>query len=104
MVMKSATFPNSVYEVMRQVTGETVAEAALPIVLKDLLRYKKEVLRAKITSFEKKYGMSLGEFEQACLDGRIEAPFSYEVESDNWDWDSAVTELKDTEELELWLE
>ena len=104
MEMKSATFPNSLYEVMRQMTGETAADAALPIVFKDLFRYKKEALRARISAFEKKYGMTLNEFDQACLDGRITEPYSYEVESDNWDWDSAVTELKDTEELEQWLE
>ncbi len=104
MVTKSVSISNPVYEVMRQVTGETAADAALPIVVKDLLRYKKEALKSKIASFENKYGMSLDEFEQACLDGRIKDPFSYEVESDNWDWDSAVAELKDTEELEQWLE
>ncbi len=103
MVTKSVSITNPVYEVMRQVTGESAIEVALPIMVKDLLRYKKETLKNKIAFFEKKYGMSLDEFEQACKDGRIEDPFSYEVESDNWDWDSAVTELKDTEELEQWL-
>ncbi len=104
MLTKSATHQNAVYEVLRQVTGETATEAALPIALKNLLRYKKETLRAKISAFEKKYGMPLDEFDRACLDGRIKDPYSYEVESDDWDWDSAVAELKDTEELEQWLE
>jgi len=104
MALKSATFTNSLYELMREMTGETVADAAFPMVFKDLFRYKKEALRARISAFEKKYGMTLNEFEQACLDGRIKDPFSQEVESDNWGWDSAVTELKDTEELEQWLE
>jgi hypothetical protein len=104
MVVKSATSPNSVYEVMRQVTGETALDAGLPILLKYLFHYKKETLKSKITFFEGKYGMALKEFEQACKDGRIADPYSYEVENDGWEWDSAVTELKDTEELEQWLE
>jgi len=104
MVLKSATSPNSVYEVMRQVTGETALDAGLPIVLKYMFRYKKETLKSKIAFFEGKYGMALKEFEQACKDGRIANPYSYEVENDGWEWDSAVTELKDAEELEQWLD
>ena len=104
MVTRTASLSNSVYEVLRQLTGETAVEAALPIALKDLLRYKKEVLQKKISAFEKKYGFSFDEFEQACLDGRIENPYAYEIENDNWEWESALTELKDIEELAEWLE
>lgn len=58
---------------------------------------EKEILKMRIVSFEEKYGMTLKEFEKACKDGRIADPYSYEVENDGWEWDAAVTELRDVE-------
>ena len=104
MVLKTATPINPAYEIMHQETGETALDVGLPILIRKMFRYKKEILKMRIASYEEKYGMTLKEFEKACKDGRIADPYSYEVENDGWEWDSAVTELKDTEELEQWLE
>lgn len=62
---------------------------------KDLLQIKIETLQAKVNLFEKKYKMTFTEFEHSCKDGKIENPFSYLVEKDNWEWEATITELED---------
>lgn len=103
MTLNTDALPKPYFALMREVTGKTAPEAAIPVLFKKYFLYKKEALRFKISAYEKKYRMNLSEFDQACRDGRIKDPYSYEVESDGWDWDSAVTELEDTEELEKWM-
>ena len=104
MVTKSATLPNPVYEALRQLTHESRVDVALPLALKDLLKLKMQNMGEKIAAFEKKYGMSYAEFEQACRDGRIEDPYSYEVEKDDWEWGTFLMERKELEMVAQWLE
>ena len=104
MVTTSVTFPKPVYEVFRQLTGESRMNVALPIALKDLVQFKIQDLENKFLAFEQKYGMTFSEFENACQQGRIANPFSYDVEKDNWEWEAALTELEDLREIAQWLE
>jgi len=104
MVTKSATLPNSVYEALRQLTHESRIDLALPIALRDLLKLKMQDLDEQIAAFEKKYDMSYAEFEQACLDGRIEDPYSYEVEKDDWEWEAFIMDRKELGMVAQWLE
>jgi len=53
MVTNSVTFPKPVYEVLRQLTGESCLDVALPIALKDLVKSKIQILENKIQAFEK---------------------------------------------------
>ena len=103
MVTKSATLPNSVYEALKQLTRESRIDLALPIALKDLMKLKMQDLDQKIATFEKKYGMTFAEFEQACQDGRIEDPYSYEVEKDDWEWEAFLMDRKELEIVAQWL-
>jgi hypothetical protein len=103
MVTKSATVPNSVYEILKQITGEARIDVALPMALKDLVQLKTQALLEKIAAFEKKYGMSFDEFEKACQDGRVANPFSYDVEKDNWEWEASIVEHEDLQEMAQWL-
>jgi hypothetical protein len=104
MVTKSATFPNSVYEVLRLLTNESRMDVSLPLALKDLLRLKMKDLDEKIAAFEKKYGMPYAEFEQACVDERIEDSYSYAIEKDDWEWEALLTKRKELEIVAQWLE
>ena len=104
MVTKSATFPNSVYEALRQLTHESRIDLALPLALKDLLKLKMQNVDEKIATFEKKYNLSHAEFEQACRDGGIKDPYSYEIEKDDWEWEALLAERKELEMVAQWLE
>ena len=104
MVTKSVTFPVSIYQALQQLTGEARVERALPIALRDLIRFKIHELDEKIAAFEKKYGLNFVEFERACEAGRIENPYSYEVEKDDIDWEIALNQRKDLEIIAKWLE
>jgi hypothetical protein len=104
MVTKSATFPVNIYQALQQLTGEARVEQALPIALKDLIRFKLRALDEKIAAFEQKYGLDFVEFERAWEAGRIENPYSYEVEKDDIDWEIAINQRKDLEIIAKWLE
>lgn len=103
MITKSVTLSNPIYEILQQTTGDADINNALSKILKDFFQLKIRTLQEKIAAYEKKYGMTFSEFEEACRSGKIEEPYSYEVEKDNWDWEASITEMEDLMEYEQWL-
>lgn len=103
MVTKSVSLSNSIYEILQQTAGDSDINDALSKILKDFFQLKIQVLQEKILIYEKKYSMSFAEFEEACKNGKIENPYSYEIEKDNWDWEASITEMEDLMEYEQWL-
>ena len=93
-----------VTRVLQALTHESNLELAIVMVLKELLQFKIQAGMKTIRKFEKKYRMSFSDFEQACQDGRIEDPYSYEVESDDFDWDAAVTDCESFADMQKKLE
>lgn len=47
--------------------------------------------------------MTFPQFEEACRDGRIKNPYSYEVEKDDWEWETAIEDHKLLDEIYRWL-
>ena len=103
MVTKSVTLSNPIYEILHQTTGNADINDALSKILKDFFELKIQALRGQIANYEKKYGMTFSEFEEACRTGNFENPYSYDVEKDDWDWEASITELEDLMEYEQWL-
>lgn len=103
MITKSVSLSNPVYEMAIQLTGESDINDALSKIFKDFYQLKIQSLKEKISKYEKKYGMSFTDFEEACKNGKIENPYSYEIEKDNWDWDASIIEAEDLMEYEQWL-
>ncbi len=69
-------------------------EAALWKVLVEYIELKTSELRRQIGDFESKWKMSFAEFAERCGNDTLgQDPFSYEVESDYWEWDGAETLL-----------
>jgi len=104
MLAKPVLLSNPVHVVFNQLTGESDINVAASIVLKEFVQLKKQLVQNKIASFTQKYNMGFAEFERACEDGRIQDPFSYEVEKDTWDWEAALSEEKTFETFLQWLE
>lgn len=102
--MVTVSLSNPVYEVLRQLTRQEKVDVALSVALRDYLQLKKQNVEHEIESFQKKYGMTFPEFEQACKEGRIKDPFSYEVEKDNWAWEAALADQQTLEVFLQWLE
>ncbi len=86
-----------------QLTGKPDVNDALTRLLKDFFELKIETLQKQIEVYKQKYGMSYAEFEEACRNGKIEDPYSYEVEKDDWEWETAITEMEDLMEYQQWL-
>ncbi len=101
--MRAETIDKPSNQILRLLTGKSRVNSALPLALKDLLRLKIQERQAQVGEFEKKYGMTFAEYEEACKDGRIKDPYSYEVEKDGWDWEALITEIEDFEEMSRWL-
>ncbi len=104
MVTTSVEVSKPVNTLFNQLTGKSDFNLAASIVLKEYLQLKRQIIHDKIAAFEKKYNMDFAEFERACEDGRIEEPFSYEVEKDTWDWEAALSEDKTIGIYLQWLE
>jgi hypothetical protein len=93
-----------VVRVLYALTHESNLELAIAKVLKELLQFKIQAEMKIIRKFEKKYHMSFSDFEQACQDGRIEDPYSYKVERDDFDWEAAVTNYESFANMQKKLE
>lgn len=104
MITKTISVSKPAYEILNQVPRQPNADAAFSFILKDWLGFKERAIQETIAAFERKYSMDFAEFEQACEDGRIADPFSYEVEKDTWDWEAALSEKKTIENFLQWLE
>jgi hypothetical protein len=101
--MKAEVLHKPANQILKLLTKKSSIDSALPLAMKDLLRLKIRERQAQVKDFEKKYGMTFTEYEQACMDGRIENPYSYEIEKDGWDWEALITEIEDFEEMAKWL-
>ncbi|MFZ5819047.1 MAG: hypothetical protein ACOYYJ_04015 [Chloroflexota bacterium] len=99
----TVVLPKSVHKVLSRLTGQSRSDIALSLAIKDLVRLRVIETQTRISEFEKKYGMTFSEFEEACKNGTIHDPYSYEVEKDDFEWEAAVTDLETLEEISQWL-
>jgi hypothetical protein len=97
--MDTLVLPKPAYNVLRRLTGETRPDIALSIALKDLVRLRLEAAQSLAAAYERQYGMSFSEFQEAWKAGRISAQYSYEVEGDYWAWEAAESDIKALNEL-----
>lgn len=103
MATDMVIIPKSTHNILQRLTGQSRPDIALSLALKDLVRLRMGEAQAHIAEFEKKYGMTFPEFEEACENGKIQDPFSYQVEKDDWEWEAAITDRVALEEISQWL-
>jgi hydroxymethylpyrimidine pyrophosphatase-like HAD family hydrolase len=103
MVTKSVSLSNPIYEILQQTTGDADVNGALSKILRDFFQLKIQALEEQNANYEKKYGMTFADFDEAMRSGKIENPYSYDIEKDNWDWEASITEIEDLMEYEKWL-
>lgn len=86
---------------LTKITDTPDLETALWRVLHDYTGLKTQQLRQQIETLELKWGMTFDEFSRRCESESLEQdPFAYDVESDFWDWEKAVTLLRHYETLQ----
>lgn len=88
-----------VYRVLSNLTQENRPEVALPLALKELLRLKLNEAKERQLAFETKYGRPFDAFKTAWDADEIADRYSYEVESDYWEWEAAVTDESQLTEM-----
>ena len=89
---------NDTAKLLKDVTGESHLDSAVRITVRDALKHRLERVEEEIEEFEEKYGMSFEEFKQKWNSDEIEDRYSYDVESDFWEWEGLVTRKKRIEE------
>jgi hypothetical protein len=94
--------PKGSQNILRKLTGQLRPDIALSLAIKELVHFRMEATKAKIAAYEQKYGMTYSEFEQAWKDEKIEDPYSYPVEQDYMQWETALIDLKSLEEILEW--
>ena len=95
MTEELITITEATRNALKALSGQSRLDVAIKIVIEQLIQLRIKAAQARITVFEQKYGMQFTDFEEACKIGRIENPYSYEVEKDNWNWDAAIVEIED---------
>lgn len=86
---------------LTKITDTPDLETALWRVLHDYTGLKAQQLKQQIKAFELKWGMTFEEFSRQCERGTLKQdPYAYDVESDFWDWEKAVTLLGHYEALQ----
>ena len=94
--------PKGSQNILWKLTGQIHPEVALSLAIKELVHFRVDATKAKIAAYEQKYGMIYSEFDQAWKDGEIEEPYSYPVEQDYMQWETALLDLKSLEEILEW--
>ena len=86
---------------LTKITDTPDLETALWRVLHDYTGLKTQQLRQQIETLELKWGMTFDEFSRRCESENLDQdPYAYDVESDFWDWEKAVTLLRHYETLQ----
>jgi hypothetical protein len=103
MLTESIVVPESIRSFVKKLTGQSEFSILLLPATKKRVQLRLAETQTLVTSFENKYQMTFPEFEAACCDGRIKDPYSYAVEKDDWEWETAICEHADFEEIWQWL-
>lgn len=86
---------------LTSITKTPDLETALWKVLSDYIDMKLVQLRRQVRAFESKWGMTFAEFSERCEANTLgQDPYAYDVESDFWEWEKAVTLLRHYEALQ----
>lgn len=93
----------STAKLLKDITGETDLDLALRSTLKDALEHRLEKIMNEEKEFKEKYGTSFEKFEERWKDGEIENKYSYDVESDYWEWEGLESRRKKLEEALKWI-
>jgi hypothetical protein len=103
MAIIETIIPKPAYNVLLHLTGEARPDVALSLALRELVARRLQESREKIAAFEQSYAMDFDHFQKAWEAGKISNAYSYQVESDYWEWEATVTDLARLEELTEWL-
>lgn len=93
----------STAKLLKDITGEADLDLAMRATLKDALEHRLEEIERKEKEFREKYGMEFEKFEESWEDGKIKDKYSYDVESDYWEWEGLKTRRKKIEEALKWV-
>jgi hypothetical protein len=86
---------------LTQVAETADLETALWKVLSDYIDLKIQALRDEISQFESRWNMSFSEFSEKFGEGSLPVDsYTYEVESEFWNWEKAETLLQHYEALQ----
>ncbi|NOH03793.1 MAG: hypothetical protein HND47_18430 [Chloroflexi bacterium] len=103
MVSETLVVPEAIYPYARRITGQSNFHLASLPAAKNTVQSRIKEAEALITGLENKYKMTFPELEEVCRDERIENPYSYEVEKDDWDWETAIEDHKSLDEIYRWI-
>jgi hypothetical protein len=95
--------PKPTYQILRRLTGENRPDVALSMALKDLVNLRLELAHNVTAKYEQKYGTSFEDFAGLWQSGKIAEAYSFAVEQDFWDWESAMSDIQALEEIKTWM-
>jgi hypothetical protein len=83
-----------IYQILTYMTHTSRIEIALPLAVRELVSLKLKETAREISGFEQRYGRDFKAFKTAWHQKQIPDPYSYEVERDFREWESAVSDYE----------
>ncbi|MCX6058074.1 MAG: hypothetical protein NTW69_07990 [Chloroflexi bacterium] len=102
MVTELVVIPKGTHNILRRLTGQSRPDVALSLAIKELIHFRIESTKARIAAYEQKYGMGFPKFEEAWKNEKVKDSYSYPVEQDYMQWETALADLKLLEEILEW--
>ncbi len=88
------TIATNITKALMDLTGEPRIELAIIDLLKDAIEHRIEKIEKEIKGYEKKYGMSFGQFKEKFVKGEISDSYSYDIEMDYLEWEGLISRLQ----------
>ena len=85
--MTTIQMSNPVEKVFLQLEGSNTESKLVQLILRDVENRLRACLE-RLYMFEKKHGMTFGEFDDAWKRGQIDKKYSHETEADYMEWES----------------
>ena len=95
--------PKAALRALTELTGQIELGPALLITLKDAIEHRLSVIGVQIRAYENQYGMNFEQFQSSGRSGELQAPTSYRIERDYFEWDSLITRRKKLNDILQWL-
>jgi len=88
-----------IYQILTYMTHTSRIEVALPLAVRELVSLKLKETAGEIRSFEQRYGTNFEAFKTAWNQKQVPNQYSYEVERDFREWEAAVSDYEQLDQM-----
>ncbi len=103
MAGRAVVLPKETTKALTDLTGESRADVALTLVIRDYARHKLVEIESALQRYEEKYKMPFETYRKIWEGEGREEHYAYEAEQDYLEWEALVTRQERLTEAFAWL-